>query len=497
MTAGNKSLARGPLARFGGGGVAGSFAVLIIGTAVSQVVLVITSPIVTRLYTASDFGVWSLFTSVIMTVAVVANWRYELAIVLPEDDEEAAGVLTLSLITAALMVAVTIALVLLFGPLIARATGAPELEPWLWLMPICLLLAGIYQPLIYWSTRKKRFLNQALAQIGQSAGIVLFQIGIALVIGRSEIGLILGTVVGQIAMVCILFQPAWSQRSLFRPGRLLKYMGASAHKFRNFPLYTAPYSFIGQLSKRALFLMLGVFATTQDVGLFALAMKLTYLPASFIAAALNQIFFQKAAREIGTEQLEQFVVRTMRIMALGIAPALVFFLFNSGWILDAGFDIIFGKGWAGASSYTVSLTFPSVMLIFMSWLDRMYDVLGRQKLALWMQGGYDIVILGAFALSLAFFRDAEIAVAIYSGLTTAYYCLWLVVTFRVAGFSIRGLGRVAWLFFRLCLTASAVHWVLALTLERTIAAGVYLVLAAGYFVYVFSIYRKRTGSLDP
>ncbi|MGQ9623675.1 MAG: lipopolysaccharide biosynthesis protein, partial [Candidatus Caldatribacteriaceae bacterium] len=65
------------------------------GTALGQAVTVLVSPILTRLYSPEDFGVFGVYASLLGIVAVIASLRYEYAIPLPEEDETAANILAL------------------------------------------------------------------------------------------------------------------------------------------------------------------------------------------------------------------------------------------------------------------------------------------------------------------------------------------------------------------------------------------------------------------
>ena len=73
------------------------------GTAFAQALAILASPLITRLYGPEAFGLAALFTSIVGIVGVVACLRYELAIMLPKRDEEAANLLGLSLLPARAM----------------------------------------------------------------------------------------------------------------------------------------------------------------------------------------------------------------------------------------------------------------------------------------------------------------------------------------------------------------------------------------------------------
>ena len=71
---------------------------LVSGTAIAQIIPIAISPVLTRIYTPEEFGIYAIFTSIVIIFSVISNGRYELAIVLPEKDEDAINIFALGLI---------------------------------------------------------------------------------------------------------------------------------------------------------------------------------------------------------------------------------------------------------------------------------------------------------------------------------------------------------------------------------------------------------------
>ena len=71
---------------------------LMTGTTIAQAIPIAISPILTRIYTPEDFGMFALYMSVASILSVVATGRYELAIMLPKKDEDAVNIVALSII---------------------------------------------------------------------------------------------------------------------------------------------------------------------------------------------------------------------------------------------------------------------------------------------------------------------------------------------------------------------------------------------------------------
>ena len=71
------------------------------GATIALGVTVLTSPITSRLFGPEAFGLAALFMSGATVMGLIACMRYEMAIVLPKNDEEAASLLILCCIILA------------------------------------------------------------------------------------------------------------------------------------------------------------------------------------------------------------------------------------------------------------------------------------------------------------------------------------------------------------------------------------------------------------
>ncbi len=58
------------------------------GTFLSQLVLILFIPILSRIYTPNEFGLYSLFIAFSSSIAIISTFTYERAIVLPKEKTE-------------------------------------------------------------------------------------------------------------------------------------------------------------------------------------------------------------------------------------------------------------------------------------------------------------------------------------------------------------------------------------------------------------------------
>ena len=71
---------------------------LMTGTSLAQAIPVAISPILTRLYSPEEFGLFALYMAVAMIVSVLVTGRYELAILLPRNEPDALHIAALAII---------------------------------------------------------------------------------------------------------------------------------------------------------------------------------------------------------------------------------------------------------------------------------------------------------------------------------------------------------------------------------------------------------------
>ena len=123
------------------------------GMAVAQAIAILSAPIVTRLYTPSDYGVFAVFVAILGVLQPVSTLTYSMAIPLAQDNSLAHDVLKICLLVT-LAISLFLALVIFTaGPFIAVYFSIQHAVRYLWLLPICLFGVGLYETLSSWAVR--------------------------------------------------------------------------------------------------------------------------------------------------------------------------------------------------------------------------------------------------------------------------------------------------------------------------------------------------------
>ena len=87
---------------------------LMTGTTIAQAIPIAISPILTRIYTPEDFGIFAIFLAITIIIGSIANGRYELAIMIPKKDEDAINIFALGFIITTSISLLLLVLVLIF-----------------------------------------------------------------------------------------------------------------------------------------------------------------------------------------------------------------------------------------------------------------------------------------------------------------------------------------------------------------------------------------------
>ena len=407
-----KLLPKNPFAR--------SVSILAGGTAAGQAVVVLASPLLTRLYSPEDFGLLAVYASLLGIIGVVASLRYQLAIPLPEKDEEAAHVVVLSLLVVLGMTLLTILVVVFFRDPIAQAVNMPVLANYLWLLPLGLLLTGIYDIFNYWAIRIKAFPAIARTKLAQSLSMVGVQLG-GFMLG--PLALILGHVSGQAAGNTSLGMLAIRNRWSLFSRVSLKNVILAARRYRRFPIYSTWGGAFNTAGTQLPPLLFAALFSASAAGLYMLAHRVLSLPTALLGNSIADVFLSSAADARRNNTLGELVNKLHSTLAkLAMPPALI--LFITGPEL---FSLIFGPEWQKAGEVARWLAPMLYIKFIISPLSRIFTVLEQQALGTLLQGvlfALRVTVLFAVAIMGGNFLEAVIA---YSVASIISYALYLVI----------------------------------------------------------------------
>jgi O-antigen/teichoic acid export membrane protein len=398
------------------------------GTAIAQAIPVLLSPVLSRLYSPEDFGILALFMSVAAVLSVIATGRYELAIMIPENKKDAYNVLALSLLISFISGFLALILVLLFRKPAIIFFDEPKIGPWLYLIPVVVLFAGIYQSFNYWSTRQKTFKVNAVSRVSQSATNAITSLSLGIV-NVGPVGLIAGYIIGQVFAGLVLVINFLKEAKEFFSLVTLADMKANAYKYRSFLQINTPHAFIDSLQDNGIVYVIMYFFSKMILGSYAFAYRLLKLPVGLIGGSIYQVFYQKASELVAKgEDIRPMILKIYkRLFVWGLPFFLILFIFT-----PAIFGFIFGENYR-TSGEIARLLIPWIFINFIvSPVSCVALIKNKQKQAMYFTFA-DITFKVTSIIIGGIFKNYFLAFVIMSALGSlllGYACYWY---YQIAG----------------------------------------------------------------
>ena len=395
---------------------------LMTGTTIAQAIPIAISPILTRIYTPEDFGIFALYLAIVGFISIVITARYEMAIVLPKSDEEAINVLALALLITVSLVALTTLFILLFKDEILQLFNAQAVGNLVFLVPFSLLFAGLIQTFNYWANRKEYFNTMSSSQIAQS-----FTIGFTQpIFGYFSIsgGLILGNILGRVVAAFVLVDKFVKNDKKYIREINKKSMKTQMKKYKDFPLVNSLHAFSDILRSSGSVMLISTFFGTTILGFYSLSLRVLQVPIGIIGSALGQVLYKKfTTLHNDGENLYPYVKSVLvKLFLIGVPSfGLLFF------IAPELFAFVFGEKWRVAGEYSQLLIPYLFMNFLLSPLSSLTIILQKQKQAFFMS----LIGNGVFLLDIWLFssQSIKIILEIISATMFIYY-LFVIYYFK-------------------------------------------------------------------
>jgi lipopolysaccharide exporter len=379
-------------------------ATMMSGRSIAAGIALVTMPIVARLYDPGDFGVAAVFLSLIGMISTFSALRYDAAVVLPEDDEEALDLAAVGFRILFLISLVLVAMLLAYTWSGANWRILELLGVWKWLLPLGVLLTTALHIQEAWLARKKRFQVVAATLVVGSVTNSGTRIGLGTFAGSSVLGLIAGNILGM--SFRLLLQNSMSSevfRAVFRRMAWRRTRQITS-RYADFPKLNAPAAMVFTFGQNLPVLLMGLMFTPAVAGFYAMADRLSQAPVTIVTNSVRRVFLQKVADTFnrGKSLRKAFLLATGGLALLGIVP------FGCVWIYGQPLlTWLLGVQWFEAGRY-LEIMAP---WLFMAWLtapaNPIFVVLRKQSSWLTLQTIMTVLRLVAFGVAFAIGADSE------------------------------------------------------------------------------------------
>lgn len=357
---------------------------LLSATSIAQLIMIISSPVITRIFSPEDMGFYQLFISIVAILTTIASFQYERGIILPKSEVIAINLLILCLSLAFFMsvISYVIAFILI-------DTSNEYYFLYTLMVPLTVFFMSAFNILNFWCTRQSMYNVIAISRILKSFSTVVIQISFGIIFISSATYLITGYLFGHIFAVIILlltflpYRKIWTHVNFVRIKRVFLL-------YKNFLKYSTPASLFNNFSQQIPIFMLSFFFGANSVGFYSLGQRVLTLPISIFGQAVSQVLYQKCSSLNNSRKpISSIVENAYRyLLAIIFGPIVVIIILG-----EKLFIYIFGSNWGEAGIYSQILA-PWLLLVFIaSPMSLLFNIFGKQKFIFKFETG---LLIGRF-----------------------------------------------------------------------------------------------------
>ncbi len=352
--------------------------ILTIGSILAQSVPIAISPILTRLYSPEDFAVFALYMAIASIFSVVATGRYELAVVLPEAEEDAVNIVVLSLVIAVILCLSSLVILLVFKESAALLLRNKEVGNWLLLIPVSILITGTFRTLNCWANRKSSYMKMSAVKVVQAGTTASVNISGGIV-SPSGGWLIFGILAGHGAGAVLLALKMWKD---FKTIKVVskKRILFNAKRYSDFPKINSLHALLDILQSSGIIFLISYYFGGIALGYYALTMRVLKAPVGLVGSSIAQVFYQRAAKANNDDKdLYGLLIVTTKKLAFVSLPFFACLMAVSPDI----FEFVFGPLWRESGVYS-RLLIPWIAIHFIVMpVTQLPIIINRQKEAFW------------------------------------------------------------------------------------------------------------------
>ncbi len=390
---------------------------LFTGSVASQIIQLAISPILTRQYSPSNFGDYAFYLSIVTILSIAATGRYDLAIMIAEDDERADATTFLSIAVSF----ISGFILYLVSFILINVDYFSSSKLILLFAPFHIAIIGIYNTLYHRLNRYGKFKVISAIMILQAIVVSSYQL-IFGIVNPTAIHLILGNIFGVCSAVIMII---WIDNNILNILRHRQLALEMAKRFVNFPKFDLWAGLFNIGFQQLPVIIIKTFFGSANAGYFSLTQRVLQVPVSLIGGSILGAFRQKAVehfKEYG--QCNALFLKVMKFMFLvAIIPTLIILLFGRGI-----FSFIFGNEWQTAGLFSQIMVIAFLARFVASPLTYLFYIAERQSWNLVGQVLFIVVTMVGFGIGY-YLNSVVVGLTVYTLGNFVLYLIYLYVSY--------------------------------------------------------------------
>ena len=402
-----------------------SVAILASGTGLAQIIGVFSSPITRWLYSPEEYGLFSLVISLSAICTSISMGRYEMAIMLPQKNEQAVSLCRLSFLISLAFATLLSVVLLLFNQTFASWLNSPEVANWLYLIPIIVVGNACYRILYNFNNRNSNYRDISTTQLVRAAALASISIGLGVMLPESVLGLMTAGTISTYLGIGLL-------RRKYRNAAKIAVSGSGllevARAYRKFPQFSVWAALANTSASHLLDIFISITFTAALLGQYSLTKLICGMPSLLLGTAISKVFYQRIVQT----KNERGDCEKMFLQTLVALSSMSLFCFGILYLLaQPAITLVYGDRWQEAAHYT-KLLVPFYAIRFVSSsVGTTTSAFERQELTLLVN--LSLLLSFGVLMSIQHFHELSIvgSLTCYSVLFSVNYVCFIFVFWRI------------------------------------------------------------------
>lgn len=345
--------------------------IMLNGTVISQILNLVMTPFMSRLYSPTDYGKYAVISSLTLIFSVVASGKYDLAIMQENNSKKRKDIYNLAMLFtlgfSSLIFIVGIgAKILNIGNLLFSDY---------FVLSFFVFFTTSNSIINLWLNSEGHFKqiskNRILYSLSNLIGIIIFGI-----IQLGYKGIIYASLIAYLLQFVYVYRYLLRQTA-YHKGRFNKTnMIEQLKKYKNFPLYQMPALLLNSASSNLPVLLFTRFLGETTSGYYSMTIKVINLPMSLIGNAVGEVYYNKATQYRQDKKKLAKLTWTIytKFVVLGSCGMAILTSFG-----DVLFSFVLGSQWEMAGEYARILSPWYFMVFITSPFSYLFAILDKQK----------------------------------------------------------------------------------------------------------------------
>lgn len=344
----------------------------------------ILSPIITRLYTPDQYGIFTVFNTIVLNVALISSFRYSEAIAITESRQQRNNTILLAFVFVLSITLLSAILVFLLDDQIRIFMGAPWLGNFIYAIPLSIMLSGVVEILVMTNVWRRNFFSNGLAGFLVNITSRSFTILNGLFSQPNVLGLMGGDLTGKIAgalTILLSFVKDFKTKlERFYHSVSIQGMSSVAKLYKHFPIFNLPTNILSSFSAHLPILFFQAQFTSAVVGSYALGGSLLEIVNRLIPYSIASVFLRKAM-ELKQTSVKSLAEGTYKLYWIIFSLSVIIFI-GFALLSRIVFPWIFGPSWEIAGLYASILSVQYAFQFIAVALSEVYKVIEKQRFLL-------------------------------------------------------------------------------------------------------------------